>query len=300
MKIFTITAAALLTLLLAPSIAGAAPQPRPGPDLPAATPRIDGAATVSANRICPTMRRLARSGNSRPALMVKNLGSGKSVCGLNARGSRSLASNMKVFTTVTSLARLGPRHRFRTRLFADGRINARGVLRGNLFLKGGGDPSLGQKDFLSGFTAGAGSEIEKLAIKAKRAGIRKVTGRLFGDDTVFDRKRGVADSGYGTSPWIGPLSGLSINAGYTSASVSRFSSNPARLATRTLVRELRRRGISIRPEIALKKTPRPAHKNLVARQVSENMTWMSRITNLNSNNFFAEMLLKNLGAELRN
>ena len=35
-----------------------------------------------------------------------------------------------------------------------------------------------------------------------------MTGRLYGDDTIFDRKRGVADSDYATSIYIGPLSGL--------------------------------------------------------------------------------------------
>ena len=300
MRIKTTFTVSLIALFSFAGVTQAAPpKPLPNPDGPAVTPRMNGDASVSASRICPSLRRLARSGNSNAGLMVKNLASGDSVCGLNAGGSRSLASNTKIFTTAASLARLGPDHKFRTRLYADSKVNRNGVLQGSLYLKGGGDPALGQEDFLAAYTAGAGSAIEKLAIKAKRAGVKRVTGRLYGDDGVFDRLRGVADSGFATSPYIGPLSGLSINAGYTSASFSRFSSDPAKLATKTLVRELRKRGISIRPEIAMKKTPRPAQTNLVARQVSPDMTWMARTTNLNSNNFFAEMLLKNLGAQVR-
>ena len=80
-----------------------------------------------------------------------------------------------------------------------------------------------------------------------------MTGRIFADDTIFDRLRGVADSGYATSPWIGPLSGLSFNAGYTSSSLSRFSSDPARLAARTLARSLRMRGVNVKLETGVRR-----------------------------------------------
>ena len=283
------------------------PLPLPNPDRPAVIPAGDppsgadsaGEARASATGICPKLRSLARTGNRRPGLMVKNLGNGKSVCGLNGKGNRSLASNTKLFTTSTALGRLGPDRRFRTRVFADGDLSRKGVLSGSLYLRGGGDPTLGTDAFLNGYLAGEGASISRLAAKVKRAGIKRVTGRLFGDDTVFDRLRGVADSGYSTSPWIGPLSGLSFNAGFTDSSLNRFSSDPARLATRSLVRELRKRGIKIRPEIAMRKTPKGARSEKVAKQGSPNVTWMARLTNLHSNNFFAEMLLKDIGASER-
>lgn len=298
----------LPALAAAPADGAKPPLPRANPDRafatpvmadPATSPRAAGGATVSANRICPQLRRLARRGNSRAGLQVRNLKNGKVVCGLNPSTMRSLASNTKIFTTVTALARLGPDHRVRTRLHASGRLDRQGTLHGNLFLRGGGDPSLGTESFLSTYLAGTGSPIEKLAAKAKRAGISKVTGRLFADDTVFDRLRGVADSGYGTSPWIGPLSGLSFNAGFTNSSLSRFSSNPARLAAKSLARAMRARGIQVKAEVGMRKTPAAARKRLIARQIAPDMTWMSRVTNLNSNNFFAEMTLKNVGAAIR-
>lgn len=233
------------------------------------------------------------------SFQVRNMKSGKPICGLNPAGMRSLASNTKIFTTATTLARLGSARRFATRLFAVGRIDDEGTLHGNLFLKGGGDPALGTGTFLSAYLGGAGSPIEALARKLKRNGVHRVTGRLLGDDTVFDRLRGVADSGYATSSWIGPLSGLSLNAGFTSSSLSSFSSDPARLATRTMVGALRSAGVTIRTEIGMKRTPAAAKRTLVARQASPDMAWMARVTNLNSNNFFAEMLLKNLGAKVR-
>ncbi|MCO5314959.1 MAG: D-alanyl-D-alanine carboxypeptidase/D-alanyl-D-alanine-endopeptidase [Solirubrobacterales bacterium] len=292
-----------LVLTLWP-VAGTAapPAPRPGPDRAFSTPIAatgSAGATVSTARFCRRLRSLAGVGNSRGSLEVRNLRTGKVVCSRKRSRMRELASNTKILTTATALARLGPSHRFQTRLFASGRIDRHGTLHGNLFLKGGGDPALGSRGFLSRYLGGGGTAIDRLARKARRAGVRRVTGRLFGDDTVFDRRRGVADSGYATSPWIGPLSGLSFNAGFTSSSLSRFSSNPARLATRRLARSLRASGIRIRAEIGMRRTPAPERRELIAGLSSPDLAWNVRVTNINSNNFFAEMLLKNLGAAIR-
>lgn len=288
-------------LLAAPAFASAAPpRPLPNPDRPAVTPVMSDStsATASASRACSAMRSLARQGNGSVGLRVFNLKSRKNVCSLNAMGRRSLASNTKLFTTATLLDRFDRNHTFRTRVFAAGQIR-NGVLRGNLYLKGGGDPSFGTRAFLRSYLAGEGASVERLAAQIRTRGIKRVTGRIFADDSYHDRLRGVADSGYATSSWIGPLSGLSFNAGYTSSSLSRFSSNPPRLAARTLARALRARGVNVKPDVGLRRTPaRWVHKrNLLARQLSPDMPWMARVTNLNSVNYWAEILLKNLGAQ---
>ena len=296
--------ALLIFLQTAPGVRAAAPAPLPNPDSPGSTPIATGtserASRVTARTLgaCQKMRRDARTSNSRPALMVRDLETGRRVCSLNPKSTRSLASNTKLFTTSAAFGRLGRNHRMKTRLLADSPIGTDGVLDGDLFLKGGGDPSLGVESFLGVYFGGGGTDIADLAVGAKKAGLRKVTGRLYGDDSIFDSLRGVADSGYATSPYIGPLSGLSINTGYTSSRLSSFSANPARLATRSLVRELRKRGIAIRPEVALRKAPRRADNRIVAEVGSPGTFWMSRITNVYSNNFFAEMLLKAIGAKV--
>ncbi|MBK8294418.1 MAG: D-alanyl-D-alanine carboxypeptidase [Solirubrobacterales bacterium] len=302
MNLKTVFLAAMLlgTLPVGSSLA-ATPKPLPNPDRPAVTPRMAQGAAVSSSNVCPAMKRLAGFGNSAPGLRVKNLTSGKTICSLHSRSKRVLASNTKIFTTSTTLGRLGPNHRYRTRVFASGRLSRKGVLRGNLYLKGGGDPSFGQRRFLNAYSGGEGASVEKLAYKVRKAGIKRITGRVIGDETVFDSRRGVPDSGYATSPYVGPLSGLSFNAGYTGTSFNSFSSNPARLASQVMARELRKRGINVRRSISLKKTPKKAMKHgLVARLASPNMAWMARMTNKDSNNFYAEMLLKNLGAKIRN
>lgn len=307
MKHASLALAAICLLAFTATATASPPQPLPNPDRPFATPVFGSAergaatsstATISAGQACSSMRRLARRGNGAVSIRVMNLRNRKNVCGLNSLARRALASNTKLFTTATALDRLGRDHKFRTRVLAAGKVT-NGTLNGNLFLKGGGDPSFGTGAFVNAYLAGVGTEVEKLAAQVRRAGIRRVTGRVFADDTVFDRLRGVADSGYATSPWIGPLSGLSFNAGYTSSSFSRFSSNPAALAARTFARMLRSRGVEVRPETGFRKTPRWALRNVVARQISPDMVWMSRITNLNSVNYWAEILLKGIGATIR-
>ncbi len=300
-----LVAAALFCL--SASAQAAPPKPLPNPDAPAVTPVLGkgdnstgpGDASASAGRACASMRRLARRGNRSVGFRVFNLKSRRNVCSLNSQARRSLASNTKLFTTATALARIGDR-RFATRVFAAGNVSD-GTLKGNLYLKGGGDPSFGTQAFLDAYLAGEGSSVEKLAAQIKANGVKRVTGRIFADDTVFDRLRGVADSGYGTSPWIGPLSGLSFNAGYTSSSLSRFSSNPPRLAARTLARALRARGVNVKVDAGIRATPARWMKreHLLARQISPDMPWMARVTNVNSVNFWAETLLKNLGAMIR-
>ena len=293
---------ALLVLgpLAGPTSAAAPPLPLPNPDAPAVIPQprtLDAPSSRSVARTCDEMRRQVRRGNTAASLAVVELGSGERICSLNPKKTRSLASNTKILTTAAILGRLGAAHRFQTRLFVDGRIDENGVLDGDLYLKGGGDPGLGTGPFLDRYLPGAGTNIDSLARQARAAGLKRVTGRVYGDESVFDSLRGVADSGFATSPWIGPLSGLSINAGYTGASLARFSASPARLAAKALVQRLRKRGISISSRTALGKTPRAAIRGRpLARVESEDMAFMTRITNVYSNNFFAEMLVKALGA----
>ena len=284
--------------------AGAAPAvppvPLPNPDRPAITPvtrSLDLTAPRSEDGACRKMRRKATTGNSTRSLTVVDLDSGEEVCSRAPNRVQALASNTKILTTAAVLGRLGPSHQLRTRLFADGRIDEEGTLDGDLYLKGGGDPALGVSPFLRNYLGGAGTRIDRIVGLAREAGLRKVTGRVYGDETVFDSLRGVADSGYATSLWIGPLSGLSINAGFTGASLSTFSPNPARLATRTLVKRLRGRNVTVKRKAALAKTPRAVtDTDPLADVESEDMAWMARVTNVNSNNFFAEMLVKALGA----
>ena len=189
------------------------------------------ARATAASEACQEMRQqLIRGGGHASGLFVVDGDTGQAVCSRAARRQRPLASNMKLFTTATALARFGPRFRIATSVLADGELDGDGVLHGNLYLRGAGDPALGAPAFYERFLGGLGTNLFALKSQIRAAGVSAVRGRLYADDTIFDRLRGVADSGYATSSYIGPLSGLSFNSGYLNSSASGFASDPARLA----------------------------------------------------------------------
>jgi D-alanyl-D-alanine carboxypeptidase/D-alanyl-D-alanine-endopeptidase (penicillin-binding protein 4) len=240
---------------------------------------------------------LRQGGGSASGLLVVDAESGKTACAAAPGRQRLLASNMKLFTTATVLSQLGPETRVLTKVFRDGKIDADGVLHGNLYLQGGGDPALGTPGFYNDYLAGLGTNLFALTPQIKAAGIESVSGHLYADDTVFDRLRGVADSGYATSSYIGPLSGLAFNSGFSgSTSSSGFASDPAKLAASKLARSLRGGGIDVPTQVALR--PAPAYAERVALVRSPTLTRIVDTTDVWSDNFFAEMLIKLLGARL--
>ncbi len=254
-------------------------------------------ASAHAGPACDSMKGwLSSGGGSASGLLVVDAESGQTLCASRAGRQLPLASNMKMYTTGTALAKLGPDHRIETKLLRDGRVDERGVLRGSLYLQGGGDPGLGTPGFDSSYLGGLGTNLFSLRPQVRAAGIKAITGRFYGDDSVFDRRRGVPDSGFATSPYIGPISGLSFNAGFRgNGSHSGFSADPARLATRKLARSLRGAGITMPAAVALRRAPASAEP--VATIESAPLTEFANLTNIYSNNFFAEMILKLLGAE---
>jgi D-alanyl-D-alanine carboxypeptidase/D-alanyl-D-alanine-endopeptidase (penicillin-binding protein 4) len=254
--------------------------------------------TAQASRACDQMRGwLQQGGGPASGLLVVEAESGEVVCGSAPGRQRPLASNMKLFTTATALSRLGPETRIATKVFRDGPVDAAGTLHGSLYLQGGGDPTLGTPSFYDGYLAGLGTNIFALRGQVREAGISSISGRLYVDDSIFDRRRGVADSGYATSPYIGPLSGLAFNSGFAgSSSTSGFASDPAKLAGSKLARSLRASGVAMPPQVALRVTPPNADRVGIVR--SPTLDRIVNTTDVYSDNFFAETLIKLLGARL--
>jgi serine-type D-Ala-D-Ala carboxypeptidase/endopeptidase (penicillin-binding protein 4) len=238
--------------------------------------------------------RLGRGGGAN-GLFVIDAGTGKRVCGRQGRVRRIPASNMKLFTTATALARFGPDQRLQTTLFRSGDVDASGVLEGDLYLVGGGDPALSSPAFARRFLGGLGTNLLDLTSKVEAAGIDRVTGRIYADDTIFDRLRGVADSGFETSPYIGPLSGLNFNSGYSDPNARNFASDPAIVAADSLADSLRAAGVQISSNVSLRARPAQGTEMIDAVN-SPQMKVLTNETDVYSNNFYAEMLLKDLGA----
>jgi D-alanyl-D-alanine carboxypeptidase/D-alanyl-D-alanine-endopeptidase (penicillin-binding protein 4) len=92
------------------------------------------------------------------------------------------ASTMKLFTSALALETLGPQHRFTTEVLRDGVLAADGTLRGNLVLRGDGDPSMSPR-LLGGSPA---DPMARLARELQAAGVKRVTGDVIADGSAFD------------------------------------------------------------------------------------------------------------------
>ena len=256
----------------------------PGPDLPAASDRValraaEARGGYDRSKLQRKLASLARRAPGSSGFYVDPVGGqGAPLFARKEGKARKLASNTKLFTTATALKRLGGGSaRLETTVLQKGNVE-RGVLRGSLYLVGDGDPSLGD------------SGLRELAREVSRAGINKVRGDLVGDDTIFDRRRGVPDSNYGPSEYIAPLAGL-VYAGST------YDGDPAKEAAKAFERKLRRSGVRIKGEVRLGAAPKAVlGSEPIAAFDSPPLSGLIEETNHNSNNFFAEMLLKRISA----
>jgi D-alanyl-D-alanine carboxypeptidase/D-alanyl-D-alanine-endopeptidase (penicillin-binding protein 4) len=187
------------------------------------------------------------------------------------------ASNEKLPVAWTALTRLGPAYRFHTEIYGQGHRSG-SVWEGDLILKGFGDPTLTTRD-LGG-----------LARKIAKLGITQVTGRVRGDESFYDRERGIASWKHGflgiESP---PLSALVVDRGLGWPALS-----PPLLAAKALVAELGRAGVSVagRPGLGV------AGPDAVplASDRSYTLGTIVKFMDHESDNFTAEMILKQLGA----
>ncbi len=114
------------------------------------------------------------------SLSVIDVASHEEIASLHSREALDPASSLKLLTTATALIVLGKDYRFKTELQMDGYLDAEGVLQGNLYLKGYGDPSLG-----SGREGcmDLNSLMEWLCDRVTEAGIRRIAGEVLADDS---------------------------------------------------------------------------------------------------------------------
>jgi D-alanyl-D-alanine carboxypeptidase/D-alanyl-D-alanine-endopeptidase (penicillin-binding protein 4) len=188
------------------------------------------------------------------------------------------ASNEKLAVTYAALVGLGAAYRIETDVLGRGQQNGT-VWKGHLLLVGHGDPTLSSAD------------VAQLAAQVRAAGITRVTGAVFGDETFFDARR--TAPGWRPSYYVNespPLSALTVDRGSYRGRISR---DPA-LAAALLFRDaLRRAGVAIAgagvgdehgDEVPLAAVDSPP--------LSEIVMYMDRY----SDNFTAEIILKQLGA----
>src|SRR5262249_41452515 len=105
-----------------------------------------------------------------------DLDTGEPLFALNDTLPLAPASNEKLALTNALLPSFSPRMRIPTTVKGIG-VQQGTTLRGDLFLVGGGDPLL------------SSSDLTRLARRVRATGIRHVTGRVIGDESLFDAKR---------------------------------------------------------------------------------------------------------------
>jgi serine-type D-Ala-D-Ala carboxypeptidase/endopeptidase (penicillin-binding protein 4) len=269
-------AVAIALLAAATALLSAAASARAtGPDRAFRTPIAHGAAAahISVSRtklaagLAKLFRRVGKSG-----AFVLDAGTNQVLFSRKARRLRILASNSKLFTTTTALARFEPDGRLHTTAWSTDVISD-GVSQG-LYLRGGGDPTL------------TATGLAKLADRVRSAGVVSVQGPLHYDDSFLDHVTGIPEHGI-TSERVGTLSGLEFDNG--------SSSDPAKSAAQQFVTALRKDGISIGNSVTPTIVPPGAFA--VGDFGSETIADLVQDTNVPSNNFYAEMLLKDIGAQ---
>lgn len=109
-------------------------------------------------------------------------GDGRTLVDIDGDNMVMPASNMKLISTGAALHALGSDYRFKTGLGHDGKI-VDGVLKGNLYIIGGGDPTLGSKDSIATSLDRTFAQWEKFV---RDAGIRRIEGMIIGDGRYFE------------------------------------------------------------------------------------------------------------------
>lgn len=200
------------------------------------------------------------------------------------------ASTMKVLAAAAALEDLGPEFRWRTTVWATGPV-VRGVLKGDLVLEGGGDPTLGVDG------AGMGPFVNAVL----RAGIKRVEGSIIALDTLVGRDEAVWPQGWsiGNSRdgYGAPVTGL--NWGQNRTRYRSFP-EPRKLALLTFSKSLRARKVAIdRTDTTViargDKMPDRRRWTLIARVHSPKLSEVLRICLVHSVNPYAEASVLALG-----
>lgn len=117
-------------------------------------------------------------------ICVLTADSGTTVTEFHADSGLIPASTMKAITTAAALSMLGKDYTFKTYLFYDGDIDTAGILHGNIYIKGGGDPSLGSPRIDS--MKDIKYMLPDWVMNVKKLGIKKIEGAVVGDASIFD------------------------------------------------------------------------------------------------------------------
>jgi len=228
---------------------------------------------------------------------VYSLETNRELFSLNSTQAMIPASVLKLYTAAAALKELGPEFTFKTEVLAQGSPKLKkGVLNGDLYFKGSGDPSL------------VDERLDLLVRDVRKSGLRVVTGHIYVDDSAFEAPlRPTARKAMDTSrAFNAPVGALNLDynsieldarpkllGNEPSRPVYRSIPDPAIHAGEALVEALKMQGIRVlHPEVTRKQTPESA---LVVGSVdSLPLREIIVLMNKYSNNFIADTLVRAL------
>ena len=213
------------------------------------------------------------------AAIAVELDTGRAVFTRNAATALAPASTEKLPVTYAALALLGSTFRIETDVLGEGE-QVGSVWRGDLVLQGHGDPTL------------SSAGLRRLATQLQAAGLRRVSGSIVGDESWFDSRR--TAPGWKPSFYIDespPLSALVVDRARYAGHVS---GDPALAATLLFRDALRATGISVGGQVVTGRADANAFP--LAFTDSPTLGAIVRFMDRESDNFTAELLLKELGA----
>lgn len=218
-------------------------------------------------------------------------------------GSAALvpASNQKILTASAALDILGPEETLKT-TFATAGPMRKGVVEGDLFMIGGGDPVLTTDAYQARQTHGhfPETDLEAVADRLVADGLRQITGAVVGDASRYDSQRSLPGwkPSWQSGGTVGPLSALLVNDGWLTDPVTGEgpggpAPDPAQHAAAVMARLLTDRGVVIAGGARSGSTPKAT--TTVAAVESPPMSTLTEQVLAFSDNTTAELLLKEIG-----
>ncbi len=265
---------------------------------------VDNPVVASAHRraqprhVTPQMRRLhaqltaaMKKAGPHTGAAVYDLTAHQLLFTLRPNSVRAPASVEKLYTTVALLRKFSTNYRLHTTVFGSGHLDAGGTWHGNLYLRGAGDPTFGDGGFNHVYELGYGPTTAQLTAQLADKGIHRITGQVIADESLFDAHRGgmLTDLAPDVPDFGGQMSALVYDHGSTDGKVS-----PALFAVKQFAATLRAAHIAATAAPYSERAPRHAHKLASAR--SPTLRTLVDLMNFRSDDLFAELLTKQLGA----
>lgn len=203
------------------------------------------------------------------------------------------ASVTKLFTTATALTVMPGNHKLSTKILSDDHVLEDGVINGNLYIKGYGNPLFRTSD------------LENIAYRLNVLGITKITGNIIGDDSYFDdvytREDWIPDEKANVR--LPAISALVLDRNQTSSPRKRgkriryYSENvkePPIFIAQKLKQIIEKNGISVEGKALNGVSP---NQLKIISESTVTLNEIISIVNKSSDNFLAEILFKIIGAE---